>query len=134
MNTRLWGLQIPLATFAGITGVIHFTVPPDLPAPLEWMYDLSTPLHYISGTAEILAALGLVLPGLTGIQTRLTPLAALGLVMVMIGAVVFHITRGEGLNIVVNVFIGAMAAVVAYGRWQISPLPDRSSHRKGQLS
>jgi len=83
------------------------------------MYALPTPIHYIAGTAELLAALGLLLPGLTRMHARLTPLAALGLAIVMIGAIVFHVSRGEGLAAAINVIIAALAAIVAYGRWRI---------------
>ena len=119
MNRILWTLQIVLAAIAAFTGIMHFVVPPDLPAPLHWMYALPTPIHYIAGTAELLAALGLLLPGLTRMHARLTPLAALGLAIVMIGAIVFHVSRGEGLAAAINVIIAALAAIVAYGRWRI---------------
>jgi len=119
LNRILWTLQIVLAAIAAFTGIMHFVVPPDLPAPLHWMYALPTPIHYIAGTAELLAALGLLLPGLTRMHARLTPLAALGLAIVMIGAIVFHVSRGEGLAAAINVIIAALAALVAYGRWQI---------------
>ena len=62
---------------------------------MAWMYDLPPGLRYFSGTAEVLAGLGLILPGLTRIQTRLTPLAAVGLVLVMMGAAVWH---SSGMN------------------------------------
>jgi putative oxidoreductase len=88
------------------------------------MYDLPTPLHTIAGAAELLAAVGLILPGVTRIQTRLTPLAAFGLVLLMLGAIVFHIARGELMNVVVNQVVAALATFVAYGRWRISPLSD----------
>jgi len=61
--------------------------------------------------------LGLILPGLTKTQTRLTPLAVAGLVLLMIGAAVFHIARGEAPNIVQNVILAVLAGFVAYGRW-----------------
>src|SRR5262245_38763003 len=125
MNKLLWVLQILLSVFVTATGVIHFVLPPNLPAPLQWMYDLSPSLHAITGAAELLAAMGLILPGLTRIQPRLTPLAALGLVLLMLGAIVFHISRGETLNAVLNVVVTAVAAFVAYGRWRTSPLSDR---------
>ena len=125
MNILLWVLQVLLAVFVTFTGVIHFVLPPNLPAPLQWMYDLSPSLHAITGTVELLAAVGLILPGLTRIQTRLTPLAAFGLVLVMLGAIVFHISRGEILNAVLDVVVAALAAFVAYGRWRISLLSDR---------
>jgi len=124
MNILLWVLQFLLAVFVTSTGIIHFVLPPNLPAPLQWMYDLSPPLHAVSGAAELLAAAGLILPGLTRMHTRLTPLAASGLVLVMLGAIVFHISRGELLNAILNLVVAALAAFVAYGRWRISPLSD----------
>src|SRR5262245_13901649 len=132
MNKLLWVLQVLLAVFVTATGVIHFVLPPNLPAPLQWMYDLSPLLHAIIGAAELLAAMGLILPGLNRIQTRLTALAAVGLVLVMLGAIVFHIARGETLNAVLNVVVAALAAFVAYGRWRISPLSDRVFERRYQ--
>lgn len=92
---------------------------------MAWMYDLSTPLHFISGGAEILAAIGLIVPAVTRVQPRLTPLAAAGLVLVMILAAVFHAQRGEYSNIVVNALLAGVAGFVAYGRWRIAPIPDR---------
>jgi len=125
MNITLWILQIVLAVFFAYNGVNHFVLPPDLPARMAWMYDLPSGLHIFAGSAEILAALGLVLPGLTRIQTRLTPLAALGLVFVMIGAAFWHLTRGEPMNTVFNLVLAGLAGFVAYGRWRLRPLQDR---------
>ena len=105
MNKLLWVLQWVLGIYFILIGVLHFIVPPGLPAPMAWMYELSPMLHWISGTAEILGGLGLILPGLTGIQTRLTPLAALGLVLVMVGAVVYHVSQGEFTNIFGNIVL-----------------------------
>lgn len=127
MNVLLWILQVVLGIYFFATGIVHFIVPPGLPAPMAWMYELSPGLHYFSGSAEILAGLGLILPGLTRIQTRLTPLAALGLVLVMIGAAIWHVMRGEFANIVMNLILMGLAAFVAYGRWKLSPLKDKSS-------
>lgn len=122
MNILLWILQILLALFFAFNGITHFNVPPDLPAQMAWMYDLPAGLHYFSGTVELLAALGLVLPGLTRIQTRLTPLAALGLVIVMIGAAVWHLPRNELVNMIFNLVLAGLAGFVAYGRWRLRPL------------
>jgi uncharacterized membrane protein YphA (DoxX/SURF4 family) len=127
MNILLWILQILLGLYFFFTGIVHFIVPPGLPAPMAWMYELSPGLHYFSGAAEILAGLGLVLPGLTRIQTRLTPLAALGLVLVMLGAAVWHFSRNEFPNIVMNLILAGLAGFVAYGRWRLSPLKARGS-------
>jgi uncharacterized membrane protein len=126
MNIVLWVLQVLLGIYFLFVGVNHFIIPPGLPAAMSWMYELSPALHWISGIAEILGGLGLILPGLVRRYTFLTPLAALGLVLVMIGAAIFHITRGEVQNIGMNVVLALLMAFVAYGRWKLRPLQDRS--------
>ena len=125
MNIALWVLQILLALVFFRSGVIHFTMPPELPVQLQWMYDLSPTLHTISGVAEIAGALGLILPGIVKIQTRLTPLAAVGLILVMLGAIIFHIPRGEYFSIVMNTVLLILSAGIAYGRWRLAPLPEK---------
>jgi uncharacterized membrane protein len=127
VNIVLWVLQVLLGVYFLFVGVNHFIVPPGLPEPMSWMYELSTGLHYFSGTAEILAGLGLILPGLTKIQTRLTPLAGAGLVLVMVGAAIWHVQRGEITNIVFNLVLAVLAGLVAYGRWRLAPLPERGA-------
>ena len=126
MNILLWVLQMVLGIYFFSVGVMHFIVPPGLPAPMSWMYELPAWLHWVSGLAEILGGLGLILPGLTRIQTRLTPLAGAGLALVMVGAAVYHIPRGEFQNIFINLLLAALVAFIAYGRWRLKPLPDRS--------
>lgn len=125
MNIVLWVLQIVFALFFGFNGITHLNVPPDLPERIAWMYDLPPGLHYFSGTVELLAALGLVLPSLTRIQTRLTPLAALGLVIVMVGAAVWHFPRNEIANLTTNLVIAGLLGFVAYGRWRLRPIKNR---------
>ena len=127
MNIVLWILQILLGVYFIFVGINHFTIPPGLPEAMSWMYELSPALHYISGTAEILGGLGLILPGIFKIQTRLVPLAAAGLVLVMIGAILWHLQRGEVANIFVNVVLAALLGFVAYGRWKLRPLQDRNA-------
>ncbi len=127
MNVVLWILQILLGVYFTLIGVMHFIVPPGLPPQMAWMYELSTTLHYVSGIAEILGGLGLILPAVTRIRTNLVPLAALGLTLVMIGAVIYHAGRGEYQNIGFNLVLAALLAFVAYGRWKLKPLADRSS-------
>jgi uncharacterized membrane protein YphA (DoxX/SURF4 family) len=126
MNILLWVLQILMGVYFLLVGVNHFIVPPGLPEMMSWMYELSPTLHIFSGLAEILGGLGLILPAATKIQTRLTPLAGSGLVLVMIGAIVWHIQRGEFSNIMVNIILAIFAGFIAYGRWRLSPLVDRS--------
>jgi len=127
LNIVLWILQILLSLYFLAVGVMHFIVPPGLPAAMSWMYDLPSWLHWISGTAEILGGLGLILPGLFKIQTRLTPLAALGLALVMVGATIYHLTRGEAQNIVLNLILVALLVFIYYGRTRLRPLTDRNA-------
>ena len=122
----LWVLQVVLGIYFVAIGVMHFVVPEGLPAQLAWMYELSDTLHAISGVAEIAGGLGLILPAATRIQPRLTPLAAAGLVVVMLGAVVFHLGRGEVQNIVVNLVLAGLLAYVAVGRWRRHPIESRT--------
>lgn len=121
-NRTLWIVQIVMGVYFVAIGVMHFIVPEGLPAAMDWMYALSDGLHAISGTAEILGGLGLILPGLTKIQPQLTVFAALGLILVMAGAAVWHLNRGES-NAGLNIVLIAVLAYVAYGRWKKEPLP-----------
>jgi hypothetical protein len=75
---------------------------------------------------ETLGALGLILPGLFRIRTGLTPLAAAGLVIIMIGATVVTAATGPVATAIVPAVVGILAAWVAYGRWQRAPLRGRS--------
>lgn len=127
MNILLWILQIIFGAYFILVGVMHFVLPPGLPAMLGWMYDLSPTLHWISGAAEILGGLGLILPAVTRIQTRLVVWAALGLVVVMIMASIYHILRGEIPNLVMTLINAAVMAFIAYGRTRLAPLKDRNA-------
>jgi len=128
MTTRskvLWVLQLLLGFFFVYTGVLHFIVPEGLPAAMGWMYELSDGLHIVTGVAEILGGLGLVLPGLLKIKPILTSLAAAGLFLLMIGAIVWHAGRGETQNIIQNAVLGGLLGFIAYGRWKLEPLAER---------
>jgi uncharacterized membrane protein len=125
MHRTTWVLQIVLGIYFVAIGVMHFIVPEGLPAPLGWMYDLPTWAHWVSGIAEILGGLGLILPGLTRIRPELTPLAAAGLTLVMVMAAVYHLTRGEMVNIGTNLLVAALLVFIAWVRWRRHPLPAR---------
>lgn len=125
MHRTAWVLQILLAVYFVVTGVIHLVVPEGLPDVMGWMYDLSTPLHWIAGLAEIAGGLGLVLPAATRIAPRLTPLAAAALTLVMLSAAVWHATRGEAQSIVGNLVVAALLVFVAYVRTRVHPIEAR---------
>ncbi len=129
MNIALWIIQILLAllyVFAGGTKLL---------LSVEQLRAMGSPnqillpsllLRFI-GVCEVLGALGLVLPGLLRTRPGLTPLAAAGLVVIMIGATVVTFA-GDGVGPAMFPFtMGLLAAFVAYGRWRIAPHRVRSA-------
>jgi DoxX-like family len=128
MNVALWIVQALLAAlflFAGgaklVMSLDQMAGPVALPG---WF------LRFI-GVAEVLAALGLILPGLLRIRPGLTPLAAIGLVIIMIGATAIGLVGGMVVVALMNVVVALLAAFVAYGRWR--PAPHRGSSRPSVL-
>lgn len=130
VNTVLWVLQFLLGGYFLLFGMTHFVLPPSLPGPMGWMYELPRGLHYLSGTAEILGGFGLILPSLTRIRPQLTPLAGTGLILTMVAAAIFHISRGELPNLVQNFILAGLLALVAYGRWRVHPILSRQQAAK----
>ncbi len=126
MNIILWVLQIILGLYFIVIGSLHFAIPPGLPPQMAWMYELEPWLHWVSGIAEILGGIGLILPSIFRIKPQLTVWAALGLVAVMIGAMIWHLMRGEMQNIFMNLLLAALLAFVAYGRYKLKPIAPRS--------
>jgi uncharacterized membrane protein len=122
MNVVLWILQVLLGVMFVFAGVNHGFRQEQAKKQMVWMQALPSGLLTVIGTAEILGGVGLVLPALTNILPVLTPLAAVGLTIVMILAAIFHFRRGENSAIVVNLVLGALAAFVAYGRFVLVPL------------
>lgn len=118
MNTVLWILQSLLALVFLAAGGMKLSQPKEKLEPtMGWVAGVSASTVRFIGTVEVLGALGLILPAATGIATVLTPLAAVGLGLVMVGAVVTHARRSEPQQIVVNVVLLAIAAVIAWGRF-----------------
>jgi hypothetical protein len=92
---------------------------------------LPLPIAFVRfiGMCEVLGALGLVLPGVVRIRTELTPLAAAGLLVIMLGAVATTLLTLDASLAILPLVVGVLAAVVAYGRSRIAPLTDRRSSR-----
>lgn len=114
MNVVLWIIQILLALLFAFAGVSKFLMPADEIVknsppfiPLWFIYFI--------GVAETLGAIGLVVPWLTGIKKYLTPLAALGLFIIMIGAVSITLI-GQPSVAAFPLIVGILCAIVAYGR------------------
>jgi putative oxidoreductase len=123
MNIALWVIQILLALAFLAAGVPKATQPiPTLSKRLTWANDVPAPFVRFIGVAEILGALGLILPALTGILPWLTVAAAIGLAIVMIAANIFHIVRGETNRIATNSILLTLLLFVVYGRLALAPL------------
>jgi uncharacterized membrane protein len=87
-----------------------------LAAMWPWTGQVSNSLVKFTGVVDLLGGLGLVLPMLLKIKPRLTYFAALGIILLMVAASIFHISRGEGGQIAPNIIIALMAGFVAWGR------------------
>ena len=119
----LWTAQVLLALLFLFAGTMKWILPVEqMAGPLGLS---GTFIHFI-GTAEILGALGLILPGAFRIQTRLTPLAASGLVIIMIGATVLTVIAMGVLPALLPTVVGVIAVSVSYGRWRVAPLQGRA--------
>lgn len=124
VNTILWTIQIILTVLFLFTGGMKLAMPMDAlakasPLPAAFMKFIAV--------CEIVGALGLLLPGLTGIATYLTPLAAAGLTIIVIGATVVTIATLGVPQAVLPFVATLLAAYVAYGRWRRVPLRSRSA-------
>ena len=118
MHGFLWFLQVVLALLFAATGVLKLIRPRDhLRELMPWTADAPLPRVRLIGVLELAAAVGLVLPGLTGILPWLTPLAATGLAVLMALASLTHYRRGEDSMILITVPLGVVAAVVAVFRF-----------------
>lgn len=122
MDTALWIVQILLAALFLMSGLMKATQPREkLAERTPYVEDLTDGQVQQIGILEILGAVGLVLPAVTGILPWLTPLAAVGLALTMVGAAIVHFRRGEYPGIIINVVLFAMAVFVAYGRFVVEP-------------
>ena len=120
MTYVLWIVQGLLALLFLLTGGIKLLLPIEVlmeGSPLPGWF-----LRFI-GVAEVLGAIGLILPGLLGVRPGLTPLAASGLVIIMIGATVLTLVGVVPVGAAMALFplvVGLLSAFVAYGRWRLT--------------
>jgi hypothetical protein len=125
MTYALWIVQGLLALLFLWAGGVKLVLPLDQltgPFPLPGFF-----VRFI-GAAEVLGAIGLILPGLLRIRPGLTPLAAAGLIVIMIGATGITLAGGDVAMALIPLGVGLLAAFVAYGRWRLAPHPG-GAHR-----
>ena len=122
MNVGLWIVQALLAAAYLFAGAMKSTQPIDnLGKSMPWVKSVPSGLVRFIGVVEVLGAIGLILPLLTGILPWLTIAAAVGLVLVQICAAYFHLSRGEVSVLPINLILLILAAFVVYGRLALVP-------------
>jgi uncharacterized membrane protein len=124
MNIALWVVAGLLAAAFLAAGLMKVATPKaTLVERLPWAADYSDGQIKGIGIVEVLGAIGLILPGITGIAPILVPIAAVGLAIVMVLAAVMHLRRGDGFAAVVpTIVLFALAVFVAWGRFGPYPL------------
>jgi hypothetical protein len=122
MNIILWIIQVILALLFVFFGATKLVLPMG-----EMAKQLGVSVLFLRalGLLEVLGGLGLILPGIFRIRPGLTSLAALGLVIIMIGATTIVIQNGAGVQALIPVTCGILAAIIAFGRWRLVPLRGR---------
>ncbi|MGB8510948.1 MAG: DoxX family protein [Pyrinomonadaceae bacterium] len=118
MNYALWIVQVLLALLFLFAGGMKLVMPLDA---LKGPVALPGLLMRFLGVVEVLGALGLILPGLLRIRPGLTPLAAAGLLIIMIGAIAITLSGGDVTPALAPLVVGLLATFVAYGRWRLVP-------------
>lgn len=117
MNVFFWIVQGLLAAVFLFTGASKITQPHErLREQQDWVSDFSGGTVRVIGALEVLGALGLIVPPLVGVLPIVAPLAAIGLALLMVGAMVVHARRREPQMIVVNVVLLVLAAIAIWGR------------------
>ena len=120
MNIFIWIVQALLAVFFALHGVA-LTSPPE---PIKVVFDalpFSRGFMVAIGILEVLGGIGLILPWALRIQPMLTPLAAAGLTIIMIGATVTHFMRGEVVQAIPSLVVTLLAAFIVYARTILAP-------------
>jgi hypothetical protein len=123
MNIVLWILQVLLAMAFLAHGSLFLVPPPEIAVQMNAF--LPRWFQLFLGIAEVLAAVGLTLPGLTRIMPWLVAWAADGIIIVMVSATVLHLMRGENSSAAVTLLLLVMATFVAYMRHRVLPISAR---------
>jgi uncharacterized membrane protein YphA (DoxX/SURF4 family) len=120
MNIILWILQVLLATLFLWHGMLFLSPPAELVEIMNAEFALW--FRIFLGVAEVLAAVGLIVPGVTRILPSLIPVTAVCLMIVMVCATVLHSSRGETSSAVTTTAVFFVLAFVAYMRWKVKPI------------
>jgi uncharacterized membrane protein YphA (DoxX/SURF4 family) len=124
MNILLWVLQALLAAAFLAHGLLFLFPPASLLAEMNAV--IPPAFRLFLGVAEVLAAIGLTLPGITRIKPWLVSVAAAGLMIVMISAFILHVSRGEVSSAITTAILFVLLTFVAYMRWRVLPILPRT--------
>ena len=128
LNITLWILQFLLAAMFLMAGFMKISQPiEELSKSLPWAAQVPEGLVRFIGASELLGAIGLILPALLRIKPILTPIAALGIAVVMLFAIFFHGSRGETSVIGMNIILLLIAVFIAWGRFKKAPIAPKGS-------
>lgn len=123
LNIALWILQGLLAVVFLLHGWLMVAPPAEMVAMIN--AQLGAGLRIFIGVAELLAVVGLILPGITRILPFLTAAAAAGLMIVMGSATILHLSRGESTSAIMAFVLFVLVTVVACTRWKVAPIAAR---------
>jgi len=120
MNIAVWIIQCILALMFLMAGIMKSTQPKDkLVKSLPWVNDFSLQTVRFIGVSELLGAIGILVPQLTGIVPILSPVAAIGLAVIMVLAIAHHLPKKENKEVGFNAILLILSVVVAYYRFRI---------------
>jgi hypothetical protein len=131
MKTLVWVLQVLLA----IAFLAHGWLLLSPPAAIADQLNATLPRWFqlFLGVAEVLAAVGLTLPPLTGVLPGLAVCASVGIMIVMVSATVLHLSRGEISSAAATIVLFVIATFVAYMRYRVFPIPPRRTNMRQVL-
>ncbi len=124
MNSLLWALQIILSIKLVSAAYTHGLRQDkeSIQEAIQKLGAVARPLLAVAATGMLLVAAGLILPGVMGTASWLTPWIAAILAAALLASIVFHVMARKNPKIWVSLILCAMAGIVAYGRWMAAPL------------
>ena len=126
LNITLWIVQGLIASLMLMNAYMKLAMPiSELSGVYKWTGELPEKIVRLLGVIDLLGGVGIILPALLKIKPSLTPLAAVGIILLMISATIFHTSRGESSVITFNIIVILLAGFVAWGRHKKLPILTR---------
>ena len=122
MHITLWVAQIVTAVLLLMGTIMKFMPIEKISVMMPWTGQVTSSVVRLMGIIDLLGAMGLVLPAVFRIKPQLTVWAAVGVILLMLCAIVFHISRGEASVIGFNIFTAGLAAFIVWGRYKKAPI------------